>query len=169
MNSFATTNLKEEADKLLSTLDSRELFPVPVIKIAESLGIKVLGKRDYDKEKSGHIELNSEGEATIIVNTHQSASRNRFTIAHEIAHYILDKDYLQQHGSIDRDGNARDETYRTREKRANEFAAHLLMPEDSFIAQWIANPSIKDVAFYFAVSQDAAQFRAINIGLEPWS
>lgn len=142
-------------------------FPVPVIEIASRLGIKVLADPNYPNDSNGHIEIDEKGNASIIVNDKQSPVRKRFTVAHEIAHFQYDMDYLKEHGSIDRNGNAADATYRNREKRANEFAAQLLMPEEQFIQQWLALGSLEKVADYFSVSQDAAKFRAINIGLRP--
>lgn len=140
-------------------------YPVPVIEIATRLGINVFADPDYPENRSGHIELDDKGNASIIVNDNQAPVRKRFTIAHEIAHFIFDMDYLQKHGQIDRDGDAADETYRDREKIANYFAAHLLMPEGPFVEQWLALGTLDKVADYFSVSKDAAKFRAINIGL----
>jgi Zn-dependent peptidase ImmA (M78 family) len=158
------TEVQNKVNELLGQFGAGR-FPVPVIEIAGQLGINVLSDPDYQNEGSGHIEIDDAGKASIIVNEKQSPVRKRFTIAHEIAHYIFDMDYLKQHRSIDRDGNAADGTYREREKRANCFAALLLMPEDQFIEQWIALGSIDKIADYFSVSRDAARYRSMNMGL----
>ncbi len=156
-------DLSSETKKLL--LDKGQRFPVPVIEIATALGIRVFADPDYPRKRSGHIELSEDGIASIIVNDKQAPVRKRFTIAHEIAHFQLDSDYLKQHRLIDRDGDAMDATYRRRESCANSFAAHLLMPEDQFVEQWVALGSVEKVADYFGVSCEAARFRAMNLGL----
>jgi Zn-dependent peptidase ImmA (M78 family) len=160
------TETQERANELLRQFAVGR-FPVPVVEIATRLGIQVLANSDYPNDGNGHIEMDGNGNATIIVNEKQSPVRKRFTIAHEIAHFQFDMDYLRMHGSIDRDGDAADPTYRARERRANDFAAQLLMPEDAFIAQWIALRSAEKLADYFSVSKDAARYRAVNLGLLP--
>lgn len=154
----------KEVGRLLSG-DASGRFPVPVIQIAASEGIKVMTDPDYPDDRSGHIEVNADGTATIIVNGKHSSTRKRFTIAHEIGHFVFDLDYLREHGYIDRDGDAMDASYRKRESRANSFAAQLLMPEQTFIQQWVALKSVDRVADYFSVSRDAVRFRAMNLGL----
>lgn len=161
-----TSETQERTNSLLQQIAAGR-FPVPVVEIATRLGIQVLTNPNYPNDGSGHIEIDQNGNATIIVNEKQSPVRKRFTIAHEIAHFQYDMDYLREHGSIDRDGDAADPTYRARERRANDFAAQLLMPEAAFIEQWIALRSIDKTADYFSVSKDAARYRAVNLGLLP--
>lgn len=154
----------KEISRLLSGCANGR-YPVPVVQIAVSEGIKVMTDPDYPDDRSGHIEIDQDGTATIIVNGKQAATRKRFTIAHEIAHFVFDRDYLEQHRFIDRDGDAMDASYRKRESRANAFAAQLLMPEQDFIQQWVALRSVDKIADYFGVSRDAVRFRAMNLGL----
>ena len=67
------------------------------------------------------------------VNSHHAPTRQRFTIAHEIGHYLLGKDEDQLHVDRGFDLKLRDLTARTgtdaTEIKANRFAAELLMPE----------------------------------------
>lgn len=155
---------REQSMELLEKY-SEGRIPVQVIDIAKKLGITVFSDPDYPEFRSGHIQIDDSGAASIIVNAKHSSARKRFTIAHEICHFINDMDYLRRHKVIDRDGSARDPSYRMREKRANEFAAELLMPEEQFVDQWIALEDIEDVANYFGVSKPAALIRATNLGL----
>jgi Zn-dependent peptidase ImmA (M78 family) len=154
------------------TLSEREVLskahtypmPVPVVDVAKTLGISVYQESEYNENRDGHIEIDGDGRPAIIVNAHKPAVRKRFTISHEIAHFIHDKDYLMEHGSIDRNGRESDSSYREREVRANQFAAKLLMPESLFIEQWTRS-TLDDVANYFGVSQEAAHYRAASLGL----
>lgn len=161
---MSTMTPREKATEMLNTFASGQI-PVPVVEIARKLDIGVFSNPKYQGDKNGHIELNQDGKTLIIVNENQSSGRKRFTIAHEIAHFVYDMDYLQEHRVIDRDGNAADPTYRKRERRANEFAAELLMPEEQFIKQWIELNNMERLAAYFGVSRPAATYRAINLGL----
>lgn len=139
-------------------------FPVPVISICEKMGVGVVCDDNYRSKRSGHTELEGD-KFLIVVNDKESPERKRFSIAHELAHTIFDEDYVRKHGTIDRDGDAADESYRVRERRANDFAANILMPEDEFIQIWQSFKNIKDVSEYFFVSKEAAKFRAMNLGL----
>jgi Zn-dependent peptidase ImmA (M78 family) len=66
----------------------------------------------------------SVGERTLVlVGSRKPSSRQRFTLAHELAHYLvddLDPLYVDERGT---------RTRSVAEMRANAFAAHLLMPE----------------------------------------
>lgn len=156
--------IKKRVHRLLRDY-SNGRFPVPVIEIATKLGIGVFADKSYPDDKNGHIQIDNDSKMLIVVNSKHPAVRKRFTIAHEIAHFEYDIDYLKQYGSIDRKGDASDSSYRAREKRANSFAAELIMPEEQFIEQWIALNCIDEVADYFFVSSDAVKYRALNIGL----
>ena len=155
-------NLKTEAEKLLRE-NAPGVYPVPVIKIAESLNAFVYSDNMPDWQ-NGYLALFG-NEIRIVNNKNQSTGRRRFTIAHEIEHLLFDRDYFNAHGVIDRDGDALDPSYRSREQRANLFAAELLMPEADFIRQWGALRDSDKVADYFHVSKQAAYYRAANLGI----
>jgi Zn-dependent peptidase ImmA (M78 family) len=146
-------------------------FPLGIIEVANDLGIEVFLDSEYYKDKCGHTEISDDGVPSItvipsiIVNKNDSYGRQRFTIAHEIAHCLMDLDYIKQHGSIDRDGKASDETYRNRERKANSFAAELLMPEKEFLRQFqVTNGNLEILAKFFGVSNTAARIRAFELG-----
>jgi Zn-dependent peptidase ImmA (M78 family) len=139
-------------------------FPLAIIDIANSMGVEVLSDAKYPDAGSGHIEV-AGGKYQIIVNKSHPPERKLFTIAHELAHYLMDKDYLDKHGSIDLDGNAADESYRIRERRANAFAAQILMPEAAIVEQWLTSAGVEKLAERFGVSPTAATSRAVAVGL----
>ncbi|KJU76587.1 hypothetical protein N619_28585 [Ectopseudomonas oleovorans] len=102
----------------------QESFPVAVGAIASEFGIKVL-KSTMPGSYSGEIREEN-GVVTIKVNRHDVKERQRFTIAHEIAHFLLHRDRLAN-GIVD------DVLYRSRlsdtlEKEANRLAADIIMP-----------------------------------------
>lgn len=156
--------------------------PVSVRKVAIFLGIEVIYK-DFSDEISGALTF-KEQKPYILCNVNHSPYRKRFTIAHEIGHYIL------KHGReglfIDKKQHFifRNEATSTGEQRqeieANAFAAALLMPEplvkkelenlildgfDLYDEREDELPIIKKLAKKFEVSKAAMTFRIANLRL----
>ena len=118
----------------------------------------------------------SQDQLIIGVNSRHHPNRQRFTIAHEIAHFKLHKDKISDLVHVDRtfpvlmrDSNSANGTERL-EIDANRFAAELLMP--SFLITEMLNKQgfdIDDVepldrlARIFQVSRQALEFRIRNI------
>jgi Zn-dependent peptidase ImmA (M78 family) len=103
----------------------------------------------------------------ILVNSRISWSRQRFTLAHELAH-VLARDGERSDGVwVDRD--VMDTTAnRVAEVRANSFAAAFLMPEDRVRAAFA--DGVDETAFAravgrFMVSPSALAWRMVNLGL----
>lgn len=99
-------------------------FPVAVGAIAKDFGISVL-KSTMPGSISGEIR-ETDGKVTIKVNRHDVKERQRFTIAHEIAHFLLHRDRLAS-------GITDDVLYRSGltddlERQANRLAADIIMP-----------------------------------------
>lgn len=92
--------------------------------IAKDFGITVM-KSTMPGSISGEIR-EAEGRITIKVNRHDVKERQRFTIAHEIAHFLLHRDRLAN-------GITDDVLYRSGltddlERQANRLAADIIMP-----------------------------------------
>ena len=68
-------------------------IPVPVEKIAKSLGARVRFSPFFYDELSGFVFI-KDGVPIIGVNSLHHLNRQRFTIAHEIAHLQLHPDYI---------------------------------------------------------------------------
>lgn len=107
--------------------------PVKVASIARALGIEVKSAT-LKPRISGQIgpSETSESGFRIRVNRHEAMVRQRFTIAHEIAHFLLHRDQI---------GDGLEDTilYRStlsdkREAEANRLAADLIMPQSSVLA-----------------------------------
>ena len=69
---------------------------------------------------SGHVKL-------VVLATSHVPTRQRFTLAHELAHLLTDDD---QDVHLDRDVYDKSQAKDPSEMRANTFAAAFLMPED---------------------------------------
>jgi Zn-dependent peptidase ImmA (M78 family) len=149
--------------------------PVPVEKIAQSLGARITYEA-FKGNVSGMLYRES-GQALIGVNSTHATTRQRFTLAHEIAHLRLHKGvFIDTLGRVNwRDGNSDVE-----EVEANAFAAELLMPrkfmneeiERAVTRKRQISPEqlIAELAETFRVSQEAMRYRLINLGvLGPYS
>lgn len=80
--------------------------------------------------KSADIQSKIHGESRayeIHINGLNALVRQRFSIAHEIAHFVLHKKKLDEFGSIDRNGEH--SLSREEESAADDLAAAILMPE----------------------------------------
>ena len=103
--------------------------------------------------------------ALVLVGSSKPSSRQRFTLAHELAHYLvddLDPLYVDERGVRARS---------VAEMRANAFAAHLLMPEPGVRAAIEgftddAERAVR-VALTFGTSVSAAAYQLGNLGLLP--
>lgn len=104
-------------------------------------------------------------EEAIYVNKNESPLRQTFTIAHELGHALLHKDWV---GSDDYKVFWRDPERNNddpHEKEANAFAAHLLVPR-SLLDQYYRRLSESDLSKLFAVSVPAIKNRlAFEYGL----
>lgn len=126
-------------------------FPVKVSGIAKDLGVSV---KAATLEMGISGEIKSHDDAYLIrVNRHDSKHRQRFTVAHELAHFLLHRDRIG-------DGIIDDILYRsalsdTLEAQANRLAADILMPIDLVLAQMKEFKDLKSEEQYEKTAQRA--------------
>jgi len=148
-------------------------LPVDVAGLAKLEGVEV-DQADFGDEISG--VLMKDGDRAIIgVNARHAPTRQRFTIAHELGHFLLhtsrdlfvDKDYIV---------HFRDETSSTGvdpiEVEANQFAAEVIMPADKVRELFNARrfdiddeAALRRLAAKFTVSPTAMAVRLSSLGL----
>ena len=168
-------SVEARASKLLANLGIAEI-PVPVEKIAKSLGARVRFS-PLDDELSGFVFI-KDGVPIIGVNSLHHSNRQRFTIAHEIAHLQLHPDYITSEVHVDKrfaeSVLKRDTSSATGNEKleveANQFAAALLMPANILNELLEASPidiedesSIDEWSKEFNVSKAALQYRIRNL------
>ncbi len=134
--------------------------PIQIVPIANELGINVYKVDDWPDNLSGKLQKDKESPAgfSIYVNAKHAKERRRFTIAHEIAHFILHRHLIE-------DDVVDDALYRSGfsnaiESSANKMAADILMPWrliDRAITSGIA--TVPDLAAKFNVSNSAMSIR----------
>jgi Zn-dependent peptidase ImmA (M78 family) len=137
-------------------------IPVPVQRIAEDLlGLQVLESDDLQDISGALYPATRE----IVVNSGEAEARRRFTLAHELGHWVchcLDgraEPVFCRHQDI---GSSAD---RSLEREANVFAAELVMPEPEVRAAFAAQRDIKELATAFGVSPLAMQWRLYSFEL----
>lgn len=152
------------AAEVLRTYWDQQL-PIRVDLIAQRMGVRLFPRAEMGY--SGHFFAagdphNQTGAPAIIFNTDDSSARQRFTIAHELGHFVLG------HGTSPRDtSNVFSSSAGSPiERAANQFAAHLLMPADAIRMMISRGYSSTDaLANIFGVSTAAMGYHLVNLGL----
>ena len=143
--------------------------PVDVDAIARALNINVY-KLDLGRDISAQlvrdrIRGGSSGFA-IYVNSGEAAYRQRFSVAHELAHYVLHRDLIES-------GVTDDTLYRSKELssylevEANKMAADILMPIRLLKQSFQEIRRLSALAELFQVSQQAMEIRLKGIWAHP--
>ena len=111
--------------------------PLRIGDMLDALGFAVVPDDSLDDDKlSGALAIDNtvvieQFRKMIILNNKDNVGHQRFTIAHELAHYIFDalpeQKYYEAYYRTDEQKNQE-----VREYRANKFAANLLMPKAIF-------------------------------------
>ncbi|MFY0602597.1 MAG: ImmA/IrrE family metallo-endopeptidase [Flavobacteriaceae bacterium] len=168
--------IESKALELISNLNANTA-PIPIKKIVKQLGVE-LKPFNLGSEVSGVCVIENNN-ARIGYNPTESEGRQRFTIAHELGHFILGHNKNANDLFVDnvkvmfrRNGSTTKELKQERE--ANIFAASILMPEnliqkeyetlekkDNFLTD---DKIVQELASLFKVSQIAMTYRLINLG-----
>ena len=159
-----------EQDVFSTIINYQKSCPVDVFSLIEQIGIR-LGIRlidvDWNDEISGAIEKNPKGGYCISVNVNHPEVRRRFTAAHELGHYFLHREAIDQVGLAD------DRLYRSvdfksyqnhligvkQEAQANRFAASILMPWRIVEKMKKEGVSVAEMAEKLKVSKAAMKIR----------
>jgi Zn-dependent peptidase ImmA (M78 family) len=140
------------------------LLPVDPVRVAQSLGVKVLDA-SLNEDVSGALVKKEGADPSILLSATDSRNRKRFTCAHELGHFIRRSDEPEKYEYVDyRDQQSSTGTVEE-ERFANSFAANLLMPE--LLVKSLHEQGLPDfrMAKKFGVSQEAMQYRLENLGL----
>jgi len=147
--------------------------PVNIEQMIRDLGIELDKKAPLDPEISGQIELLENDKYKISANRDHHYYRRRFTMAHELAHYILHSDLIGR-GLDDnvmyrstREGNFYNPNVeQSHEIEANKLAAELLVPGKLLRALWDEGErNLEQLAKKFQVSKKAMEIRLKTLGL----
>lgn len=161
--------IEEQTFNILSELKINTPNKLDVFKIAEYLGVDVK-PATLDSSISGLFVI-KEQKPYIRYNEKEAPQRQKFTIAHELGHFVLHKDtplFINKNEKILYRNSDSTTGELLKEKEANSFAAALLMPK-MFIEEEIKNiPSGVDPIIHlsdvFKVSTQAMNYRLNNLG-----
>lgn len=129
--------------------------------IVESLGGRIhLQSFDEARKSDASIQVRTKGDFDIFLPAHTTFERDRFSIAHEIGHYLLHYPMTNKPMKAQRFGSNRVEW------EANWFAAGFLMPEREFRKKFRETRSPTYLARHFKVSVSAVQARMKALGLD---
>src|SRR4051812_14358580 len=133
-------------------------LPVPVEAIAEDLlGLRVV---EEPLDVSG---LLYPGERLIVLNAHEALVRRRFTLAHEIGHWVCQCLEGTEAPVFCRHQDVAVSADRALEREANIFAAELLMPPDVVGSLYDGSPEA--LSERLGVSGLALAWRLYSLGL----
>ncbi|MGJ4788204.1 ImmA/IrrE family metallo-endopeptidase [Leptospira koniambonensis] len=169
-------NPEKLADELLEKY-ALEPYEVDLISLLKNEGID-LYRAELPADVSGILQVEG-GKYTVFIQNSHNSHRQRFSIAHELGHFIL---HNPKSTHIDRKsffrGPKAAEGLHNEEIEANRFAAALLMPRnwvykaiDEFVDEFgedlidTDEDIISLLADKFNVSPSAMSFRLQNIGI----
>jgi Zn-dependent peptidase ImmA (M78 family) len=161
---IGTMDAEREAEQLLDTAWGNK-FPVDPVKIARDLGIDVL-EVEFEPNVAGAIFKEPGQDPTIFINATDSASRQRFTVAHELGHYVMHADEPDAFDYVDNRSavSGADDHASPVERFADAFAASFLMPAKEVNRLMKEKYTPTQISAYFGVSQDAAYLRLKQLG-----
>lgn len=141
-----------------------ETSPLDVQELLSILGIKLISAPMSD-DVSGMLSLADNGRDWVVkVNALHHPNRQRFTIAHEIAHFSRHRFQQAEFKDLNFFRNGESNPL---EIEANRFASELLMPEQLFRDKVrVFSGSIEAIAQYFKVSTLAVRVRAKILGMK---
>jgi Zn-dependent peptidase ImmA (M78 family) len=139
-------------------------LPVDPAAIAHQLGVRVYVAQ-MESDIAGSLVKQPGADPIIYLNSQDARTRQRFTCAHELGHYVqrankgeLEFQFKDERAKLASLGTNADERF------ANAFAAALLMPEH--LVRGHRNLSPMEAALKFGVSTEAMAFRRKNLGIQ---
>jgi Zn-dependent peptidase ImmA (M78 family) len=151
---------------LLKELGISDPEEIDIEAIAQYCGATVT----YDKLTGAEARIVGGGHSAIItVNRSTSRGRERFSAAHELAHWLRDAGQVallcDPDTAFDESGGTNPET------RANDYAADLLLPKFMFVprsqGRSMTLQTVSDLATVFTTSLTATAIRLVQLGSFP--
>jgi Zn-dependent peptidase ImmA (M78 family) len=168
-------HIRALAEEYATKYNPSDLSPFPFENVlVDHADLKIYYTALDDSKVSGVI-LWKDGEYSILINNTKPATRQHFTLGHELGHYFLHQDILKdERGIVDGDDaldgpkilyRSDDDKTTRLEVEANNFAASLIMPANLVRKAWEATLSIEECARIFQVSPIAMTVRLTKLGL----
>ncbi|ERS53261.1 MULTISPECIES: ImmA/IrrE family metallo-endopeptidase [Corynebacterium] len=153
-------NLRAE----IYNVNGRMRMPIDVHQMARDLNIEIVQK-SLPAEVAGFILKEARDEfPTIYVNAKDGPQRQRFTIAHELGHYVQERT-KEQLAYVDNRNELASTGVDPQERWCNAFAAELIMPEASVKKYWAEGWSFEEIRTRLDVSKAALTNRLASLRL----
>lgn len=111
---------------------------IDVIKLARSFDVDIVPN---DSVQNARIVYKDAGGFLIEINPQHPETRQRFSIAHELAHLILHKEDIIRVGIVDRDSE--NSLNKEKEEDANNLASEILMPSE-IVKEFVKDTGLDD-------------------------
>jgi predicted transcriptional regulator len=142
-----------------------QTVPVDLEKIISALGLVLQYDGSLPPSIAGKIMRDTHAHAgfKIVVNSNDNPRRQRFTLAHEIGHYVLHRDLIREDVVDDAlyRSSALSEGY---ERQADQFAGQVLLPAQRVREAWKETKALSVLAQRFNVSDAALRIRLKELG-----
>lgn len=169
------TNKRIETEAEKQRLRVKQTLPIDVRAIAALNNLTVTAQ-PLEDEVSGMLVVRPEDGGAIGVNETHVLTRQRFTLAHEIGHFVLHRGsnsvFVDAAPVFYRKEGTGTDLVVQQEREANRFAAALLMPEELVRERVNARQldpfdeaGVKKLAAEFGVSPQAMTYRLMHLGL----
>lgn len=156
---------RKRATQLLQMLAVAYPPPVDLDRIAQALGFNII-PYDFPDSTAGITYIDT-GVKAIGINKNHPSVRRRFSLAHEIGHYLLGHEAYDDGGThVDEERPSYLDPQVRQEQEANAFAAELLMPSD-----WLRRDAArfgldgKVLATRYNVSEQAMWIQLLDLQL----
>jgi Zn-dependent peptidase ImmA (M78 family) len=165
---------KQRVDEIMDQFGGVTI-PVDVEAVSKAFNATI-AYEVFQDDLSG-VLVKATGKAPLIgINARHAKTRQRFTIAHELGHLVMEHqgEIFVDQSVMRRDGKS-SQAVDPYEIEANQFAAELLMPQANVVAAFMEKNResqqgdtakvIVELAKDFGVSNMAMEFRLKNLGL----
>ena len=161
-NQYTIKQAEKLADEVLVRGGYEDkIGPTPIVKIAEEFGFSTFEESSIPDDVSGNIFVGGTTEEiyntdkVIVVGAREEYFHQRFIIAHELAHYLMD--YLGSDASCNTAilfsrAYPKENHDSEVERRADRFAAELLMPAKEFLRQYIKAAEMSNYNYKYIVA-----------------
>ena len=164
-------HIEDKTLAILKNVGITKTSDIDLIKIANYLQVDVQSA-NLETDISGLFVI-KENKAYIRYNENESVHRQRFTIAHELGHFVLHKDiplFVDKNEKIMFRNSLSSTGEIMKEREANAFSAALLMPKLFIEKEILAITEKHDIVTFLAekfnVSSQAMSFRLSNLGYD---
>ena len=174
VNNYGINEAERLAEQVLE-ISAHEMGATPIVKIANNIGFATLKEKNMPENISGNIFVGGTTKdiygvnKVIVVDDEEEYAHQRFIIAHELGHYLMD--YLGSEDSKNQNilfsrAYPKSNHDSPEEIRADRFAAELLMPTKLFRRLYLRAMDASDCNLRYTISYLARYFKTKKSSVE---